>query len=136
MARTSLAGIADMDMTAIRGDRHALGPGLQVQVTHAGTKAIVSCTGRLAWRCDPERLVAAGCHELARGYDVVVDVSGVMAIDANGLGALARLFESAQAAGRRVSIVRARPRVRRLIEVAFGGSLPLHAGVCPVALPA
>lgn len=115
-----------MATLAAFGDSGAIGTAsFRVQVERFDAHAVISCAGRLASDCGPERLVDIGCAELSHGREVVIDLGGVTGLDAGGLGAIARLWESALAAGRSMAIVQARPRIRRLLEVAFGRSVAL-----------
>ncbi len=49
--------------------------------------------------------------------DVAVDLGGVTDIDASGIGLLAELTAVSQRSGRRVAVVAANPRVRRLLSL-------------------
>jgi hypothetical protein len=72
---------------------------------------------------------------LHRGRDrIVLNLARVGAIDAGGMGELARVYRMAQAAGARLRITRATGRVRtllrlaRLLEVLTSGSMIRIAG--------
>ena len=84
------------------------------------------CGGGATKLCVAGRLVAGGgaghpVWQTARQWRgavrVVVDLAGVTALDAGGVGALLRLRRSASRHGMPVTIRRAGPRVRRVLQL-------------------
>lgn len=63
------------------------------------------------------------CFDAQSATDVQVDLSAVTDIDARGLGLLADLTTRVRRAGGHVSVVKAPPRVRRLLRVTHLDSL-------------
>ena len=57
------------------------------------------------------------CLERASAGTVAVDLGDVTDIDASGLGMLAELTRATRATGRRLAVVSASPRVRRLLTL-------------------
>jgi anti-anti-sigma factor len=57
------------------------------------------------------------CLERTPVGTVAVDLDGVTEIDASGLGLLAELTHATRATGRRLAVVSASPRVRRLLAL-------------------
>jgi anti-anti-sigma factor len=69
----------------------------------------------------------SACLQRLATADVRVDLGGVTEIDARGLGMLAELTRRTRAAGGRLEVVSASPRVRRLLEVTHLDALLLQA---------
>lgn len=57
------------------------------------------------------------CLERAQACTVAIDLGEVTQIDASGLGLLAELTRATRATGRRLAVVSASPRVRRLLTL-------------------
>ncbi|HUR34990.1 MAG TPA: STAS domain-containing protein [Vicinamibacterales bacterium] len=87
-------------------------------------------SGRLV---DPSRLGPdwTRCLERLAGADVRIDMGNVTEIDARGLGLLAELTRETRLAGGRVLVVKASPRVRRLLELTHLDALLDISGIDP-----
>ena len=92
-------------------------PDFGVEGRHSAGVTALTVVGRLVAG------VGAGHPAWQTGRDwrgasrVVVDLAGVTAIDAGGVGALLRLRQSAARAGVPVTIAAAAPRVRRVLQI-------------------
>ena len=71
------------------------------------------------------------CLERLAGADVRIDMESVTEIDARGLGMLAELTREARNSGGRVAVVRASPRVRKLLTLAHLDALLDDGGFGP-----
>ncbi len=88
-----------------------------LEITGTGGRRVVRATGRLV----------AGAGAEGRGWDasgafagtdeVVLDLGGVTAIDAGGVGRLVGLRQALARRGTRLTIAAASPRVRRVLRV-------------------
>ena len=87
-------------------------------------------SGRLV---DPNRPITGWktCLERLAGADVRIDMASVTEIDARGLGMLAELTRETRNTGGRVAVVRASPRVRRLLTLTHLDGLLDDGGVGP-----
>jgi anti-anti-sigma factor len=72
------------------------------------------------------------CLQRLAAPEVRIDLGAVTEIDARGLGMLAEITRATRAAGGRVAVVSASPRVRRLLEVTHLDAL-LDEGAHPRA---
>jgi anti-anti-sigma factor len=92
-------------------------PAFGVEGRHSAGVTALRAVGRLvvgAGAGHPAWQAARDWHGASR---VVVDLSGVTAIDAAGVGALLRLRQSAARHGVPVAIAAAAPRVRRVLQI-------------------
>ena len=87
-------------------------------------------SGRLV---DPRQMRPdwSSCLERLAGADVRIDLGNVTEIDARGLGMLAELTREARLTGGHVVVVKASPRVRRLLEVTHLDALLDASGIGP-----
>lgn len=91
-------------------------------------QVMLRVAGRLV---DPRPLPAwSDCVDSMSASDVRVDMAAVTEIDARGLGLLAELTTRVRRSGGHLSVVKASPRVRRLLRVTHLDSLLAeeHAG--------
>ena len=78
-------------------------------------QVVVRVSGRLVAAVRPRSWEA--CLERTPGTDVRIDLGSVTEMDASGLGLLADFTREARAEGRRVAVVSASQRVRRLLTL-------------------
>lgn len=78
-------------------------------------QVVVRVSGRLVAADGPRPWTA--CLDRASGSEVQIDLSSVTEMDASGLGLLADFARVARADGRRVAVVSASRRVRRLLKL-------------------
>ena len=78
-------------------------------------QVVVRVSGRLVAADRPRSWGA--CLERTPGIDVGIDLGSVTEMDASGLGLLADFAREARANGRRVAVVSASQRVRRLLKL-------------------
>ena len=92
-------------------------PGFGVEGRHAGGVTALRAVGRLVAGVGAGHPAWQAARDWRGASRVVLDLCGVTAIDAGGLGALLRLRHSAGRHGVPVVIERAGPRVRRLLQL-------------------
>jgi len=115
-------------------------PAFGVEGRHSAGVTALHAFGRLvvgAGAGDPAWQTARDWRGASR---VVVDLAGVTAIDAGGIGALLRLRQSAARYGVPVTIAAAAPRVRRVLQLCrldsvFGLPTPLVPGTERCSVP-
>lgn len=115
-------------------------PAFGVQGTRAGGVTALRATGRLVVGAGAGDATWQSTRDWRGAGRVEVDLCGVTAIDAGGVGALLRLRESAGRHGVPVVIGAAGPRVRRVLqltrlEAAFGLPAILVPGTDHRAMP-
>lgn len=92
-----------------------------ISLRFSGAVTVLGLTGRLVVGED-EREIAplrhAICALIRAGHrDIVVNLSGLTAIDARGLGELAVAMKTVDLAGGRLTLAAASPRVARILAV-------------------
>lgn len=96
--------------------RASTGQGLTLRITtHDGAREVHAHGRLVAGAGAAHTMWAALARELGR--DLVLDLSGVSAIDAAGVGRLLHTRERLGARGARLTITRASPRVRRVLDL-------------------
>lgn len=90
---------------------------LSLEVRNRGDVTIVHCEGRIVYRDEAGALSQLVGEMLDHGEKVVLDLSGVSAIDSAGIGELVSLYTRAQS--RNVDLKFAAPslRVRQLLDL-------------------
>jgi len=83
---------------------------LNITIENAGDEVTVRCYGRLVYGRESALVCAAVPHHRR---DIIVDLSGVTAIDAAGIGALVSL----QAVGTRLRLVGTSGAARRVLRL-------------------
>lgn len=88
-------------------------PGLVVDVTHCDGVEMAFLEGELDY------FVAGELQEKLRpnGRPIVLDLSGLLFIDAGGIGALVRLAQELAASGSELRVINASTHVRRVFEM-------------------
>jgi anti-anti-sigma factor len=86
-----------------------------VECVRSANQLSVRVSGRLV--ATSGRPVWMTCLENAPGADIGIELGSVTAMDASGIGLLAEFARTARAEGRRVAVVSASRRVRRLLEL-------------------
>ena len=71
------------------------------------------------------------CLERLGGTEIRLDMGGVTEIDARGLGMIAELTREARRRGGRVAVVKASPRVQKLLKLTHLDSLLEEQGLGP-----
>ena len=104
-------------------------PAFGVQGRHAAGVTELYAAGRLVAGGGAGHPVWQTAREWRGAVRVVLDLAGVTALDAGGVGALLRLRQSAGRRGVPVTIRRAGPRVRRVLQLThLDGVFGLTAG--------
>jgi len=88
----------------------------------AGT-AILCCGGRICFREQAQKFSRAAIQLLSSRRHVILEFSGVKAIDSAGIGELVLVQMQAQAFGCAISLAAPRPRVQSLLELTNVASL-------------
>jgi len=109
------AGTTDLESCLIVGEEKA--SSLHMEMYHRGEAIVLHCKGRIVFRDEAVALSRRAAELLQRSQQLVLDLSGVEAIDSAGLGQLVLLHMWAE--GNRYSIKLARPtkRVHELLEM-------------------
>ena len=109
------AGTTDLESCLIAGEEKALS--LHMEAYHRGDAIVLHCKGRIVFRDEAVALSRRAAELLQRSQQLVLDLSGVEAIDSAGLGQLVLLHMWAE--GNRYSIKLASPtkRVHDLLEM-------------------
>ena len=94
---------------------------MDISLRSAGAITVIDLVGRLTVSAD-EREIAplrnAICAVIKAGHrDVVVNLRGLTAIDARGVGELAMAMKTMDLAGGRLTLAAASPRVARILAV-------------------
>ena len=94
---------------------------MDISLRFSGAVTVLGLTGRLVVGED-EREIAPLRHAIralirAGHRDIVVNLSGLTAIDARGLGELAVAMKTVDLAGGRLTLAAASPRVARILAV-------------------
>lgn len=94
---------------------------MDISLRSAGAITVVHLTGRLLVGADESELVPLrnmiGGLIKAGYLDIVVDLSGLMHIDARGLGELAMAMKTVDLAGGHLTLSAPSPRVARMLAV-------------------
>jgi len=90
---------------------------LDIRVRRRGDCSIVECSGRAVLEHGVERLGEVIARELLDDKRVIVDLSGVVQVDAQAIGLLADISRKGLAMGQGVSIIGAEPRIQRLLRL-------------------
>jgi anti-sigma B factor antagonist len=88
-----------------------------------GDVAVVQCSGNLVFQKEAEALCNVVSDLVRRYRSVVVDLNDVAAIDADGIGTLAKCIRNAQESGTRLVLCRVPQKVRRLLDLTKVSSL-------------
>jgi anti-sigma B factor antagonist len=91
--------------------------GLQLEVRHRGQAVVVHCKGRIVYRNEAAALSQEVGELLDNGQVLVLDFTGVEAIDSAGLGELVLLHMRSQSVGRPIKLANPNQRVRHLLEI-------------------
>ena len=91
--------------------------GLQLEIRHRGQAVVVHCKGRIVYRNEAVALSREVGELLDHGQVLVLDFSGVEAIDSAGLGELVLLHMRSQSVGRPIKLANPNQRVRHLLEI-------------------
>jgi len=115
-------------------------PAFGVEGRHSAGVTALKASGRLVAGVGAGHPAWHTARDWRGAARVVVDLAGVTAIDAGGVGALLRLRQSAARHGVPVTIAAAAPRVRRVLqlfrlETVFGLPTPLVPGTERCSLP-
>ena len=86
-----------------------------VEYSRSSSQLVVRVSGRLV--ATGRQSVWATRLDDAPGTDVCIDLGKLTEMDASGLGLLAEFARAARSNGRRVAVVSANRRVRRLLEL-------------------
>jgi anti-sigma B factor antagonist len=90
---------------------------LSLEVRESLGMAVVYCKGRLVYRDEAAALSATVSEVSSRVRQVVLDLSGVEAIDSAGVGELVAVLNQANARGNAVRLVAPSPRVYSLLKL-------------------
>lgn len=90
---------------------------LNLQVTTTGEISVVSCSGRIVYREEATALSSSVMKLSPRPECIVLDLSGVAAIDSAGLGELVVLYMWADAFGCQIKLAGAEARIREMLEL-------------------
>jgi anti-sigma B factor antagonist len=91
-------------------------------IERAGT-AILYCHGRICFREEAQKFSRAAIRLLSSGKDVVLEFSGVIAMDSSGIGELVLVHMQAQAFESAIRLAAPRPQVRSLLQLTNVASL-------------
>jgi anti-sigma B factor antagonist len=90
---------------------------LNLEVRESLGMAVVYCKGRLVYRDEAAALSAKVSEVMSCVRQVVLDLSGVEAIDSAGLGELVAVLNQANAGGHAVKLVAPNQRVYSLLKL-------------------
>ena len=90
---------------------------LRIQIQAINSVTILFCSGRLTYREEARAFSERMAELILSGSRVVIEMTGVDAIDSAGLGELAVIHMWARGAGCDLKIVGASGRLRRLFEL-------------------
>lgn len=103
---------------------------LSLEVATRGDVMIVHCNGRLVYRDEAAALTHLVREVLANDGRVVLDLSGVSAIDSAGIGELAFLQNLAQSQNAELKYASPSPLVRDLLDLTnLDSVLDIHPSV-------
>ena len=88
-----------------------------VHVHRHGQCTVVHCSGRAVLNHGVDRLEEIVFRQLMDGRQVILDLAGVVELDARAIGVLAEISERALSGGHRIVIVGAEPRIERLLQL-------------------
>jgi anti-anti-sigma factor len=94
-----------------------------VKVSERAGTAILYCHGRICFREEARKFSRAAIRLLSSGKDVVLEFSGVIAMDSSGIGELVLVHMQAQAFECAIRLVDPKPRVQSLLELTNVASL-------------
>ena len=90
---------------------------LKVQVTNIGKISVVNCSGRIVYREEATALSSSIMTLSPRPDCIVLDLSGVAAMDSAGLGELVVLYMWADAFGCQIKLAGAGDCIRQMLEL-------------------
>jgi anti-sigma B factor antagonist len=90
---------------------------LSLEVRNRGDVMIVHCEGRIVYRDEAASLSQLVGEMLDHGEKVVLDLSGVSAIDSAGIGELVALYTRAQSRNMDLKFAAPSLRVRQLLDL-------------------
>jgi anti-sigma B factor antagonist len=103
---------------------------LSLETRQRGEIVIVHCQGRIVYRDEANALSSVVSEALQSGGKVILDLSGVSAIDSAGIGELVTLYTLAQAKKAELKYANPRPFVRDLFDLTNVNSfLEIHPSV-------
>jgi anti-sigma B factor antagonist len=103
---------------------------LSLETRQRGEVMIVHCQGRIVYREEANALSSVVGELLQQGEKVILDLSGVSAIDSAGIGELVLLHTQAQERNAELKYANPRPFVRELFELTQVASfLEIHSSV-------
>lgn len=101
---------------------------LALKTRTMGDVAVVYCGGKLIFQQEAAALCETVSHLVAEYRSVVVDLSGVAAIDGSGIGTLAECISNAKRAGVNLVLCCVPGKVRTLLDLTHISSLVDIAG--------
>ena len=103
---------------------------LSLETRQSGEVVIVHCQGRIVYREEAIALSSVVGEVLEPGRKVILDLSGVSAMDSAGIGELVLLYTQAQAKKAELKYANPRPYVKDLFDLTHVGSfLEIHPSV-------
>jgi stage II sporulation protein AA (anti-sigma F factor antagonist) len=104
---------------------------LSLETRNCGEVMIVHCQGRVVYRDEAAALSRLVAEVLQKGGKVVLDLSGVTAIDSAGFGELAFLYSWARSQNAELKCAGPTPFVRQLLDLTnLDSVLEIHPNVC------
>ncbi len=101
-----------------------------LDVREFGDATVLYCRGRLVYRDEAAAFSSCVAQVLSPGHRVVLDLSGVDALDSAGLGELVAVFQLGKKQGSEISLAAPRKHILRVLQLTQLTSLfEIHAEV-------